>query len=101
MKEDTRNITNSERFRYQKSFDCGNIIWTLLSEEKDIKKLNKDLYDMESLISDSRRYMTVESMTRVRNTLDMLTEIKNIRTNRLIREIENKSKRYYNEVEII
>lgn len=103
MKEDTsrNNITKSERFMYQKNFDCGNTIWPLLSEEKDIKKLNKDLYDMESLISDSRRYMAVESVTRVRNTLDILTEIKNIRTNRLIREIENKSKRYYNEVEII
>ena len=101
MKEDTnRNITESERFRYQKSFDCGNTIWPLLSEEKDIKKLNKGLNDIESLLSNSRRYMTVESVTRVRDTLNMLTEIKNIRTNRLVREIENKSKKYYNEVEI-
>ena len=73
MKEDTnRNITESERFRY------GNTIWPLLSEEKDIKKLNKGLNDIESLLSNSRRYMTVESVTRVRDTLNMLTEIKNI-----------------------
>lgn len=44
--------------------------------------------------------MTVENVTRIRNTLNILTEIKNIRTNRLVREIENKSKKYYNEVEI-
>ena len=101
MKEDTNNnITEYERSRYQKSFDCGNSFYPLSLEEKKIKKLNKDLDDTESLLSDSRRYMTVESMTRVRNTLNMLTEIKNIRTNRLIREIENKSKKYYNEVEI-
>ncbi len=101
MKEYTnRNITESEIFRYHKSFDCGNTIWPLLSEEKDIKKLNKDLDDIESLLSDSRRYMTVESVTRARDTLDMLTEIKNIRTNKLVRKIENESKKYYNEVEI-
>lgn len=101
MKEGTnRNMTESEIFRYQKSFDCGNTIWSLLSEEKDIKKLNKDLGDMESLLSDSRRYMAIESVTRVRDTLDMLTEIKNIRTNRLVRKIESESKKYYNEVEI-
>lgn len=101
MKEDVnRNITESEIFRYQKSFDCGNTIWPLLSEEKDIKKLNKDLDGMESLLSDSRRYMTAESMTRVRDTLNMLKEIKNIRTNRLVRKIESESKKYYNEVEI-
>jgi hypothetical protein len=44
--------------------------------------------------------MAVESVTRVRDTLDMLTEIKNIRTSRLVRKIESESKKYYNEVEI-
>jgi hypothetical protein len=93
-------IPESERLIYQQTFDCSNIILPLLSEEEDIKKLNKDLGDMESLLSDSRRHMTVESITRVRNALNMLTEIKNIRANRLVREIEDKSNRYYNKLEI-
>lgn len=46
------------------------------------------------------RTIDTESVTKIRNALDILTEIRDIRTNKLVKKIEDESKKYYNEVEI-
>lgn len=96
-----KGITNFESLKYQKSFDCFNTIGPLYLEETRVKdKMDKKLDNIKSSLSDLRRYGTTESVSRAQNVLTTLTDSRNTYIKKLVKEIKNESKKYYNEVEI-
>ncbi len=96
-----KETTNSEKLKYQQSFDCFDTIGPLYSRETNVKEnMDKKLDDIKSLLSVLKKSGAIESTARVQNMLTTATSTRNIYVNKLREEIKNESKKYYNEVEI-
>lgn len=76
-------ISGHRNPKYQQTFNCIDDFEPLYREEKDIKEIDKGLKELEPGIKH-----------------DIISAVRNMRTGILIQEIKNKSKKYYNEVEI-
>ncbi len=87
-------------YKYQETFDCINNIGPLYREENDLKKLDKELERIESDLSDlEKNGVTINPTAMMQH--NMVKIVRDRRVNILIKDIEHKSKKYYNEVEII
>lgn len=76
-------ISGHRNPKYQQTFNCIDNFEPLYREEKDIKEIDKGLKELESGIN-----------------RDIISAVRNLRVGILKQEIKNKSKKYYNEVEI-
>ena len=96
-----KGVTNFESLKYQQSFNCFDTMEPLYSREKNVKEnMDKKIYDIKSFLSILKKSGATESATRVQNMLTIATKARNIYANKLVEEIKNESKKYYNEVEI-
>ena len=98
-----KGITKSENPKYQPNFDCIRTIGPLFLDEQNIKEFDKDLEKKELKLStfiNKSGISECEIMEAVSNHLND-EKNRNTRYNILKEQIENESKKYYNEVEII
>lgn len=96
-----KGVTNFESLKYQQSFNCFDTMEPLYSREKNVKEnMDKKIYDIKSFLSILKKSGATESVTRVQNMLTIATKARNTYANKLVEEIKNESKKYYNEVEI-
>lgn len=94
-------IKKGRSLKYKQSIDCISKIWPIYSEEIDTKKMDKKLDDIKLFLSILKKSGVEENaVIRVQNILNAATEARNIRANRLIKEIKSESRKYYNEIEI-
>ena len=103
MKGDTnKSITESEKLRYQQTFDCLNTVVPLVYEEECVEKIDKDIDKKLSNVLDLKNKSGV-SESEIKEAGDDL--IANVRkrdmlSDKVNKEIENESKKYYNKAEI-
>ena len=97
-----KGIISPENLKYQPHFDCLNTIDSLYSKERYIiEKLDKDLDKMTShLLALNRSGISEHEIMKTVNELINETVKRDRYANILKKEIENESKKYYNDVEI-
>ncbi len=83
-------MSSHKSHKYRQTFDCISDFEPLYREERYIKKLDKDLKQLES------RLYTPS----IRMRYDIAKAGRNLHAGILIEDIKNESKKYYNEVEI-
>jgi len=85
--------------KYKKNFDCIDDFEPLYYEEEDLKDLNRGLKKLESDLHDLERdNIMISPIARIQ--LSMVRTIRDRRVGTLTASIKDKSKKYYNEVEI-
>lgn len=97
-----KGIISPENLKYQQHFDCLYTIGSLYSEEMNIReKLDKELDKMKSdLLTIHKSGVSGHKIEEAVHKLINETLKRDIRANKLKEEIENESKKYYNDIEI-
>lgn len=96
-----KGIAKSENPKYQPNFDCLRTMNRLFLDEKYIKELDKDLDKKElQLLTLKESGASEHEIEEAGIDLFNDTIKRDIRANRLKKEIKNESNKYYNEVEI-
>lgn len=97
-----KSATKSEISRYQQSSNCANVMGPLAFEEECVKKIDKDTYKKSSNISVLKNKYGVSENEIKEAENDLRSDIikRDMLANKVNKEIENESKKYYNEVEI-
>lgn len=97
-----KSITKSEISRYQQASDCVGIIGPLAFEEECVKKMDKDIYKKSSNVSVLKNKYDVPEREIKDAEDDLRADItkRDMLANKVNKEIENESKKYYSEVEI-
>lgn len=97
-----KGIISSENLRYQQHFDCLYAMDVLHSKEMDIReKLDKELDKMKSdLLILHRSSVSERKIEEAAHELINETLKRDMRANKLKEEIDNGSKKYYNDIEI-
>jgi proteasome lid subunit RPN8/RPN11 len=83
-------VSGYNNHKYQQTFDCINDFEPIYREERNIKGLDESLKQLES-------YLSTPS---IRMQYDIAKAGRNLRAGILNGDIKNKSRKYYNEVEI-
>jgi len=96
-----KGIAKSENPMYQPNFDCIHTMGSLFSDEKYIKEKDKDLKKKELNLLALKKTGVPEHEIKEAET-DLFDDAikRDIFANILKKEIENESKKYYNEIEI-
>lgn len=97
-----KGIISPENFKYQSHFDCLYSMNILYSKEMDIReKVDRELDLMKSDLLDLHRFGASEN--KIEEAVHKLineTLKRDMSVNKLKKEIENESKKYYNDIEI-
>ena len=92
-------ISGHRNSKYRKNFDCIDDFEPLYYEEEDLKDLNLELKKIGSGISGLEKdNIMVSPIARMQHNI--VRTIRDRRVSILTENIKNKSKKYYNEVEI-
>ncbi len=93
IKDNKKQPTNKE---HKTNFNCANIMSILAKKEDILVGMDKDIDNIKSFLSIINKPLSTD----LQNTIITAGESRDTYANKLKEEIENESKKYYNEVKI-